>query len=240
MFWAVVRANITEEGQPSEAAFSDWWSKEHVPEYTAKRGFLSGRRLSVVADHQIQGSAEHKYLAIYEVDSVEAFNNALSDGPPWGPWHAEIDRLVCHWERTFYRVLSLYEVDDRAGDYFAIVKLDFAESAASREIEFNEWYTNKHVPELCAFPGFHRAWRLSVEEDGNDLGPRRQHYWAVYEVDTPGHFVEARASRAASGIKPWDGLWGPELLNVQMDHYKVISSIDHASAARVIAQRVGH
>jgi hypothetical protein len=230
VFWSVVKANITEAGRPYEAEFSDWWSDEHVPEYTARRGFISGRRLRAAGG--VNPEVEHEYLAIYEIQSVDDFNRALASGPPWGPWDADIDRFVCDWERTYYRVLTTHEVDTGPGNYFAIVKLDFAESAAHREAEFNEWYTHKHVPELCAFPGFHRAWRLSVEEDTNDLGPRRQRYWAVYEVDSPSHFVNARASRVASGIKPWDGIWGPELLNVQMDHYELISSIDHAAAVR--------
>jgi hypothetical protein len=237
-FWAAVKANITEEGRPSESAFSDWWSEEHVPLFTARDGFISGRRLRLADESAKDGSAEHKYLAIYEVDSIAAFNSALDAGPPWGPWHDEIDRYVCDWERTYYRVLSLHEVSGGSGQHFAIVKLDFAEEAASREAEFNDWYTNKHVPELCAHPGFHRAWRLSVAEDANDLGPRRQHYWAVYEVDSPSDFVRARANRVESGIQPWDGLWGPELLNIQMDHYEVIYAIGHKDALNKTTESV--
>jgi hypothetical protein len=236
-FWSVVKANITDEGRPVESAFSDWWSQEHVPQYTARPGFLFGRRLRAVTDPGQERIPDHKYLAVYEVVSVDAFNSALADGPPWGPWHADIDRYVCDWERTYYRLLSIHEVDSGSGRYWAIVKLDFVEPIPGRESEFNEWYTNKHVPELCANPGFHRAWRLAVEPDDNDLGPRRQRYWAVYEVDSPADFTSARARRVEKGIRPWDGIWTTELQDIQMDHYELIYSVDHSDALRATEQR---
>jgi hypothetical protein len=202
-----------------------------MPEYVARAGFVSGRRL-----HLAGAAASHEHLAVYEVESIAAFNEALAAGPPWGPWHAEIDRYVCDWERTYYRLLSLYEVDDRPGDHWVIVKVDFTEDSPRREAEFNDWYAGKHVPELCAHPGFHRAWRLVVEPDENDLGPRRQRYWAVWEVDAPEDFTNARARRAADGIPPWDGLWGQSLENVEMPSYELIDAVDHATAVARIAE----
>jgi hypothetical protein len=228
--WAVVKANITDQGRPFETEFSTWWSNEHVPEYVARPGFISGRRLRLVDDASRATTTEHEYLAVYEVESAATFNAALAAGPAWGPWHLDIDRYVSDWERTYYRLLSVHEVDDAPGRTWAIVKADFAGGTAERENEFNEWYTNKHVPELCAHPGFHRAWRLMVTPDGNDLGPRRQQYWGVYEVDSPDHFKAARARRVESGIPPWDGLWADDLDNVEMSHYELIYSVDHQKA----------
>jgi hypothetical protein len=235
-FWAVVKANITDAGRSREAEFSDWWSQEHVPEYVARDGFFSGRRLHLVGAPEAGSPETHEYLAIYEVETVAAFNDALADGPPWGPWHADIDSYVCDWERTYYRLTSLHEVDDQPGDHLVIVKADFTEDSAEREAEFNDWYDNKHVPELCAHPGFHRAWRLVVEPDDNDLGPRRQRFWAVWEVDTPEHFSGARAKRVEQGIVPWDGLWGDSLANIEMTPYELIYAVDHAEALEKIAR----
>jgi hypothetical protein len=232
-----VKANITEEGRAFESAFSEWWSEEHVPEYTAMHGFHSGRRLRAWVDEGQQEAPEHKYLAVYDVQSLKAFNDALAAGPPWGPWHANIDRYVCDWERTYYRVLSLHEVDGNPGRFWSIVKLDFVDPSPARESEFNDWYTKIHVPELCFHPGFHRAWRLRVEADQNDLGNRRQRYWAVYEVDSPTDLQNARKKRVERGIKPWNGLWTTELQNVQVAQYELIYSVDHAPAIRKVEQR---
>jgi hypothetical protein len=229
-FWSVVKANITPEGRGVEAKFSEWWSEEHVPEYVARPGFSSGRLLTQANDAAPGGEGEHEYLAVYVVDTVATFNAALSAGPPWGAWQADIDRYLCDWERTYYRHLSVHEVSSSSGAHLAIVKVDFAGTDTGREAEFNDWYGNKHVPELCAHPGFHRAWRLEVEPDENDLGPRRQRYWAVYEVDTPADFKQARATRAESGIPAWDGLWADDLVNVEMSHYRLLSTVEHAEA----------
>lgn len=228
---------MTEEGRAVEEAFSDWWSKEHVPEYTARPGFFSGKRLRATSEPGQQSSPEHKYLAVYEVDAVRSFNEALAAGPPWGPWHADINRNVRDWERTYYRVLSQHEVDSGPGRYWSIVKLDFVDPSPSREAEFNAWYTNIHIPEVCYHQGFHRAWRLEVEADSNDLGPRRERYWAVYEVDSPDDLPTARKRRVERGIKPWNGIWTTELQNIHIAHYELISSVDHASALRKIAER---
>lgn len=236
-FWAVVKANITEEGRLVEEAFSDWWSQEHVPEYAARTGFISGKRLRATSEPGQPSAAEHRYLAVYEVDTVATFNDALAAGPPWGPWHADINHLVRDWERTYYRVLSVHEVDADPGRYWSIVKLDFVDPSPSREAEFNDWYTNIHIPEVSFHPGFHRAWRLSVEPDANDLGPRRQRYWAVYEVDSPEDLPTARKRRVERRIKPWNGIWTTELQNIQIDHYELIYSVDHSNARRKTEER---
>lgn len=230
-FWAIIKANMTPAGRPREEEFSDWYSAEHVPEWVAKDGFSWGVRLRRTAvDGQI-GEAEHKYLAVYGIDRVASFNVALAEGPPWGPWDKDIDRLVCDWERTYYRVI--YEQDPgpaEVGSYWALMKINLAPDAD--EAGFNSWYSEVHIPEITAHPGFHRAWRLQVEPDDNDLGPRRQEYWAVYEMDRPEALVEARQSRQDRGIPAWDGVWADDVRDVQLAFYEVICFVDRASALR--------
>jgi hypothetical protein len=47
-----------------DAEFSDWHTREHVPERVAVPGFLSGRRYSTV-------SGSPKYFTLYETEAVE-------------------------------------------------------------------------------------------------------------------------------------------------------------------------
>lgn len=229
-FWAVVRANFASEGRDVEQDFSDWWSRQHVPEYVRRPGFIRGTRLRAVEADGQTGAPEHRYLAVYEVDEVESFNSALAAGPPWGPWQEEVDHYLCDWERTYYAVTKRLQIDSERGGFWAVAKVDLhggADSAA-----FDRWYDEVHLSEIASNPGFHRAWRIEVEPDHNDLGPRRQRYWAVYETDSPKDFVAARARRSERGIKAWDGIWGEQLSNVQMLFYERLFEVDHAKALK--------
>jgi hypothetical protein len=48
----------------------------------------------------------------------------------------------------------------------------------AHEDEYNDWYDNTHVPEICAVPGFVSARRYKVH--GAAASPA---YLAIYEID---------------------------------------------------------
>jgi hypothetical protein len=52
-----------------------------------------------------------------------------------------------------------------------------------REDEFNDWYANTHIPEVCAVPGIVAARRYKVHDPGPD-GEAAAVYIAVYELDS--------------------------------------------------------
>lgn len=55
-----------------------------------------------------------------------------------------------------------------------------APADASREAEFNEWYTGTHIPELLDVDGFVSARRFKArDDDGSVTRP----YLAVYEIE---------------------------------------------------------
>jgi hypothetical protein len=236
-WWSVVKANIAEEGADREEDLNEWWN-DHLGEYVAKPGFKRGWRMRARdADGSI-GAPPHRYHAIYEVDSVASFNRALDEGTdshpgdPWGPWQEYVDQYVLDWERTYYRVISRHVSEDRPGAWWAVVKADVELADQEAEARFDEWYTGRHMPEICGYPGVHRGVRLEVEPDDNDLGNRRQRFWGVYEVDEPAAFAAARADRAERGIEPWDGIWLPLVSNFEISFYEVLVSTDHDEAVR--------
>ncbi len=102
---------------------------------------------------------------------------------------------------------------ERRGAYWCMVKVDFA--APELEADFNRWYNEVHVPELLALPGFIRAWRLEVSDEGPGLGEPGQTYIAVYEIDSPSVFEQRVAGRVA-----WDGKWGQYIQNWARTFYK--------------------
>jgi hypothetical protein len=219
----VVKASISAAGRDREEEFNAWYDKQHVPEWVAQPGFVRGWRLRAL-EHPAQAQAHvHGYYAVYELDSVAAFNDALtrSDGAPWGEWQEYVGSHLIDWERTYYRVLAAIAPGEVDAPYWAIVKTDFQGSEA-QELEFNRWYDQQHLPELVSHDGFQGGWRLRVLPDAGDLGVRRQRYWAVYRVRSIEDFFRARAARARRGLPPWDGLWTDNLIDTRIDCYAMI------------------
>ena len=50
----------------------------------------------------------------------------------------------------------------------------------TRDDEYNDWYSNTHVPEVLAIPGFVSARRYRVHQPGRETVNR---YLSIYEVE---------------------------------------------------------
>jgi hypothetical protein len=68
-----------------------------------------------------------------------------------------------------------------------------------REDEFNDWYTNRHLADVVAVPGFVAAQRFEISgvlSEGSNWK-----YLAIYDVETddPGAALEALRARGTTG-----------------------------------------
>jgi hypothetical protein len=217
MIWAVIRCNLRDPARADK--FNHWYNGQHAPRYIRQPGFRRGWRLEKL-DHPAQrGDPGQRYLAIYETESAAAFNAALDrdlvESHPWEEW----ENRIKDWQRTYYRdLLSFGQVsppEQGRGGFWTMVRVDLDEADPAQEQAFNDWYDTRHVPEVCAFPGFRRAWRLRLEPDPNDLGPRGQKYLAVYETDIADYLPTARR-----GATPWDGIWADRIRNWEIGFYR--------------------
>jgi len=64
---------------------------------------------------------------------------------------------------------------------FAFVVL--SNPVGGREDEYNDWYTNQHLADVTAVPGFVAAQRFRLLDDAADGAPR-QRYMAIYTMET--------------------------------------------------------
>ena len=55
----------------ADAEFSEWYHREHVPQRVGFPGWRSGRRYKKI------GRGKHRYLALYETDSLAAFDDPV-------------------------------------------------------------------------------------------------------------------------------------------------------------------
>ncbi|MBI3967875.1 MAG: hypothetical protein HY329_19735 [Chloroflexi bacterium] len=107
-------------------------------------------------------------------------------------------------------------MSEQRNTYWCMVKVDFTEP--SLEAEFNEWYNTVHLPELLEFPGFYKAYRLQVTDEGTPRGEPGQTYIDVYEIEHPAVFDQEHFK-----AKPaWDGKWEPYLKNWSRTYYRVL------------------
>lgn len=66
-----------------------------------------------------------------------------------------------------------------AGMPKAILYVESSPVSTDREDEYNDWYTNTHVPEILALPGFTGATRYkAAAAEGQEPA-----YVAIYEID---------------------------------------------------------
>lgn len=68
-----------------------------------------------------------------------------------------------------------------------------------REDEFNDWYTNRHLGDVVAVPGFVSAERFKLKSVG--AGEFSTNYLAIYEMDAddPDAALNALMARADAG-----------------------------------------
>lgn len=71
-----------------------------------------------------------------------------------------------------------------------------------REEEFNDWYTNQHLDDVLAIPGFTAAQRFKLK--GDPMKPGSWNYFAIYEVshDDPKAVIDDMMSRVGTDRMP--------------------------------------
>lgn len=60
--------------------------------------------------------------------------------------------------------------------------LVFSEPFEGRDREFDEWYTGRHLDDICALPGFTTAQRFKLHSVS--MGATLNKYLAIYDVET--------------------------------------------------------
>jgi hypothetical protein len=67
----------------------------------------------------------------------------------------------------------------------------FSDPKEGMEEDFNDWYTNQHMPDLMKIPGFVRASRYKLSDgvttptgpNASPAAPSGQRYLAIYEIE---------------------------------------------------------
>ena len=203
--------------------FNEFYSKVHLPEVMgANPGFVRASRYELLTPDP-RGDFGPRWLAIYEMADEAAAQAYVerNDGPPEGRptytqgpsvWQAAQSR----W-RMIWRYLSSSGTTGQAPFSIFLVGMNVPPDTNEAGLaEFNDFYTQIHVPEVIAARGYARGTRFELHREFKHPEPGCPRFCAVYE-DTKDGGRPAQAAGSdpvpspfSSGPPTWekhDTLW---------------------------------
>lgn len=224
MYW--VGMNTQPDTSDAELAkFNDFYTNVHMREVVnSNPGFYRATRYEL-RDPDPRGDFGPRWLVMYEMEDEPAAKTyiARNDGPPEGrpkytpgpsAWQSYIPWWRMIWRR---RVPEHGEIGAGGSPYLYFVAMNVPPGTTEQELaDFNEFYTNIHVPEVVDISAFQSGARFELERAFVHPEPGCPQFLAVYEANEES--MERRKERAAhpdryqlsSGPPAWeahDTLW---------------------------------
>jgi hypothetical protein len=217
---------VTMDVDPAwEDELNRWYDQEHLPALLAVPGYRGARRYVAV-------DGGPKYMAFWEIDSIDAFHSEARQRAINTPWS---DRL-----RPYRRSqLAVYEQvnppegvmrgpawgEPEAG--LMVIRIDVG---PRHEADFNTWYDQEHLPALAAVPGVIAARRFRAIEG-------EPKYMAVYSLVSPE--VQASAPWKQAIDTPWSARVRQTFLTRWRTVYRPLGPRIEAPTASPDARSVG-
>jgi hypothetical protein len=103
------------------------------------------------------------------------------------------------------------------------------------EAEFNEWYTNEHLPERVSIPGFLRGRRYVKATDSQTV----QAYFTLYETESLATLNSAPYLKRLDSPTPWTRKMVPLFLNSNRIAYEIRTSIGGGTGGWIVTAEFG-
>lgn len=154
-----------------EEEFNAWYNTEHLPELLAVPGILTAARYEAT-------KGGPKYLAAYELDSVEVMQTPEFKNRKRTPWGERVSPTVIGKNLTRIVGVQIFpagiEMPDR--DMAPALQIGRMSVPENMDDEWNAWYNGEYIPGYRKVPGVIYARRYRVVE-----GATR--YATVYEFE---------------------------------------------------------
>jgi len=201
----------------------DFYSRVHAREVVAANpGFVGASRYELLdPDPRGRVHAGPQWLAVYELENEAAAATyaARNDGPAenrptYSTWPDSRKYTSTVW-RMLWRELATCGSAQQLPESIFMVGMNVpSDTDAAGLAEFNEFYTNTHVPEVVSYGGYARGTRFELHRAFAHPEPGSPRFCAVYEADAAATAQrnERRSNRAplSSGPPTWekhDTLW---------------------------------
>jgi hypothetical protein len=198
MYW--VGMDVPSDDPEDLREFNDFYSEVHAKEVLASNpGFIRGHRYELMTPDP-RGEFGPRFLAVYEMSDEGAAQTYLgrADGPPEGRPHYTAgppawDDKKTTW-RMIYRPIATTGSPSAAAYSIHLIGINPpADVDADGLKEFNDFYTDVHMPEVVAKYGYSRASRYELYRELLHPAPGCPRYLALYEAD------EETAARVKKG-----------------------------------------
>jgi hypothetical protein len=131
-----------------EEEFNAWYNTEHLPELLTLPGFLDAARY-------VATRGAPKYLAVYELTSIEAIRSPEFSRRKRTPWENRMSPRATGKNLTRFVGRQIFpsavENSDRGmAPALQIGRMSVPDSA---DAEWNEWYNTEYVPGYLTVPG---------------------------------------------------------------------------------------
>jgi hypothetical protein len=194
------------------ADFNHFYTNTHVREVLGSNpGFVRGRRYELAQD-DARGPRGPRFLATYDIDSEAAALGyiARNDGPAAGrPKYSQgpaaWQQHTTLWRLMWCRIVKVPETA-QAGQapYIYLIGMNApADANAADMAQFNDFYTNTHVPEVIAANGFVCGTRYQSLRAFLHPNPGAPGFLAIYgikdEAAARAHMQSRAAPRTGGG-----------------------------------------
>jgi len=157
---------------------------DHIQELADRPGYSTAWRTRELRGADNDGVMEQEYQQIYAINDPALFKSFPQSSPPPVTEKEPFRRDIGNWGRVFYRVAALTEKDGRAGRCWARCEYNIDGSGA--ELERFVAASARHMHEVVALPGVHRAWQLQHAPHPAQIGPDPVgRFMLMYEIDGP-------------------------------------------------------
>jgi hypothetical protein len=204
---------LTDLREPAyEEEFNAWYDTEPLPELLGLPGVLAGARYVAV-------KGGPKYLAMYELESVEAMKTPEFTGRSITPWGRRVTPSVLGKNLTRVVGEQIFPDDLERADRGMAPALQIGRMSvpSSDEAEWNAWYNGEYILRQRAVPGVIYARRFKVVE-GN-VG-----YTTVYE------FENERIPESAE--------WGQQRKSFSPNSTRLFGAMVHTAGSPGVYRRI--
>ena len=210
MYW--VGMNTRPDTSTSDLAdFNAFYSETHVGEVLASNpGFIRATRYELM-EQDARGDFGPRWLAMYEIESREAADlyDKRNDGPPaerpsYTPGPAAWQQYEGVWRLLWHRLVpETGELGAAAAPYLFMVGMDVPAGTGVQGLsEFDDFYTNTHLPEVVAANAFLRGTRYELYRGFRHPEPGAPQFLAVYEATSESLDVRAKRASAPGSATP--------------------------------------
>ena len=188
----------------------------------ANPGFVGASRYELL-DPDPRGGvhAGPQWLAVYELENEAAAatyadrnDGPAENRPTYSTWPDSRKYTSTVWRMLWHQLATCGNAPAVAGVHLHGRHERSADTDAAGLAEFNEFYTNTHVPEVMAYGGYARGTRFELHRAFAHPEPGSPRFCAIYEADAAATAQrnERRSNRTplSSGPPTWekhDTIW---------------------------------